>query len=410
MPPAVTASTGLDALTQLIEPFVSSRANPLTDALCRDGLVRVARSLRRAYEHGEDQPARHDMALAALFSGLALGNAGLGSVHGFAGVIGGMVPAPHGALCAALLPHAIRVNVRAFRERSPDSQALARFAELGQLLTGSVSAAAAEAVCWIDELCTALHVPPLGAYGLERRHLPELLEKSAAASSMKANPIALTRVEMEEIVLAALGPRRGFLAKKCPMRVEGYPAAPGVNRAEAVRDSGRSLHRHLTRLRGLHSQARVLLGRLADGLVQLPAGAGGVLAGLRQRSTGPSVALLLDYPVVGTCPTCLAMLRRVRALGSRGVCLVDGSEGVARLAHRRGADGAALQPVSGFQAGPGRDHLQPLLPPVWHVVCLTRADGRFGALPISTGDPPPDRVASGGSRASSPSSTPPGWS
>ena len=209
MPPAVTASTGLDALTQLIEPFVSSRANPLTDALCRDGLSRVARSLRRAYEHGEDQPARHDMALAALFSGLALGNAGLGSVHGFAGVIGGMVPAPHGALCAALLPHAIRVNVRAFRERSPDSQALARFTELGQLLTGSPSAAAAEAVLWIDELCAALHVPPLGAYGLERWHLPELLEKSAAASSMKANPIALTREEMEEIVLAALGATAG---------------------------------------------------------------------------------------------------------------------------------------------------------------------------------------------------------
>ena len=205
MPPAVTASTGLDALTQLIEPFVSRRANPLTDALCRDGLGRVARSLRRAYEHGDDQPARHDMALAALFSGLALGNAGLGSVHGFAGVIGGMVPAPHGALCAALLPHAIRVNVHAFRERSPDSQTLARFAELGQLLTGSPSAGAAEAVHWIDELCAALHVPPLGAYGLERRHLPELLDKSAAASSMKANPIALTREEMEEIVLAALG-------------------------------------------------------------------------------------------------------------------------------------------------------------------------------------------------------------
>lgn len=209
MPPEVTASTGLDALTQLIEPFVSSRANPLTDALCRDGLGRVARSLRRAYEYGDDQPARHDMALAALFSGLALGNAGLGSVHGFAGVIGGMVLGPHGAICAALLPHAIRVNVRAFRERAADGPALGRFAELGRILTGSPSAAAAEAVEWIDELCAALRVPPLKAYGLERRHLPELLDKAALASSMKANPIALTREEMEEIVLAAWGPRPG---------------------------------------------------------------------------------------------------------------------------------------------------------------------------------------------------------
>ena len=216
MPPDVTASTGLDALTQLIEPFVSSRANPLTDALCRDGLARVARSLRRAYEHGDDRPARHDMALAALFSGLALGNAGLGSVHGFAGVIGGMFPAPHGALCAALLPHAIRVNVRAFRERAADGPALDRFAELGRILTGSPSATAAEAVQWIDGLCAALRVPPLDAYGLERRHLPGLLDKAAAASSMKANPIALTREEMEEIVLAALGPRLGISGSGLP--------------------------------------------------------------------------------------------------------------------------------------------------------------------------------------------------
>jgi alcohol dehydrogenase class IV len=150
------------------------------------------------------------MALAALFSGLALGNAGLGSVHGFAGVIGGMFPAPHGALCAALLPHAIRVNVRAFRERAADGPALGRFAELGRILTGSPIAGAAEAVQWIDEVCEALRVPPLKAYGLERRHLPELLDKAAVASSMKANPIALTREEMEEIVLAATEPRPGI--------------------------------------------------------------------------------------------------------------------------------------------------------------------------------------------------------
>ena len=205
MPPTVTASTGLDALTQLIEPFVSSRANPLTDALCRDGLGRIARSLRRAYEHGDDMGARHDMALAALFSGIALANAGLGSVHGFAGVIGGMVSGPHGAVCAALLPHAMRVNVRAFRERAPEGEALQRFAELGRLLTGKPTAGAAEAVVWIEDLCDALCVPPLATYGLQREHLPALVDKSAAASSMKANPIALTRDELLEIVTAALG-------------------------------------------------------------------------------------------------------------------------------------------------------------------------------------------------------------
>jgi len=204
MPPAVTASTGLDALTQLIEPFVSARANPVTDALCRDGLRRVARSLRRAYERGDDRDAREDMSLAALFSGLAMANAGLGSVHGFAGVIGGMVGGPHGAVCAALLPHAIRVNVRAFRERTPESRALDQYREIGQLLTGSPSASEEEAVRWIEDQCAALHVPSLEAYGLKPEHLPELLSKSAMASSMKANPIELTGEEMQEIVVAAM--------------------------------------------------------------------------------------------------------------------------------------------------------------------------------------------------------------
>ena len=110
LPPAITASTGVDALTQLIEPFVCSRANPLTDGLCQEGIERVARSLRRAFEsagRGEapaDAAAREDMAVASLFGGLALANAGLGAVHGLAAPLGGMIGAPHGAVCAALLP------------------------------------------------------------------------------------------------------------------------------------------------------------------------------------------------------------------------------------------------------------------------------------------------------------------
>jgi alcohol dehydrogenase class IV len=204
MPSAVTASTGLDALTQLIEPFVSARASPVTDALCRDGLQRVARSLRRACEEGDDRGARQDMSLAALFSGLAMANAGLGSVHGFAGVIGGTVTAPHGAVCAALLPHAIRVNVRAFLERAPGDQALEKFREVGQLLTGKASAGPDEAVRWIADLCAALRVPPLTAYGLKPSQLSRVVEKSAVSSSMKANPITLTSEEMQEIVRAAM--------------------------------------------------------------------------------------------------------------------------------------------------------------------------------------------------------------
>ncbi|MCX6072205.1 MAG: iron-containing alcohol dehydrogenase [Chloroflexi bacterium] len=204
VPPVITASTGLDALTQLIEPFVSARASPITDALCREGLRRVARSLRRAHERGDDRGAREDMSLAALFSGLAMANAGLGSVHGFAGVIGGMVSGPHGAVCAALLPYAIRINVRALGDRAPRNVALDKYREVGQLLTGKQAAGADEAVSWVADVCAALRVPRLASYGLSPAQLPELLDKSAVASSMKANPIALTRVEMQEIVVAAM--------------------------------------------------------------------------------------------------------------------------------------------------------------------------------------------------------------
>ena len=139
-PPSVTASTGLDALTQLIEPYVSVRANPITDGFCIEGMRRVARSLRRAFEHGQDLHAREDMALASLFGGLSLANAGLGAVHGFAAPIGGMFHAPHGAVCAALLPHVMEVNLRALRERLSDSEALQRYDSIGAILTGSEKA------------------------------------------------------------------------------------------------------------------------------------------------------------------------------------------------------------------------------------------------------------------------------
>ncbi|MEP0843728.1 MAG: iron-containing alcohol dehydrogenase, partial [Phycisphaerae bacterium] len=124
LPPSLTAFTGLDALTQLIEPFVSVKATPLTDALCREGIERAARALPRVYRDGGDAAAREEMCLASLLGGLALANAGLGAVHGLAGPIGGMFPAPHGAVCAALLPHATAINIRALRERGENPEAL----------------------------------------------------------------------------------------------------------------------------------------------------------------------------------------------------------------------------------------------------------------------------------------------
>ena len=204
LPPATTASTGLDALTQLIEPYTCSRTNPMTDALCVEGIRRAARSLRAAFEEGRNAAAREDMAVASLFGGLALANAGLGAVHGFAGPIGGVFPAPHGAVCAALLPHVMAANLRAVRQRQPEGPALQRYEQIARLLTGAAGATADNGVRWVAELVTALQIPPLGKYGVKREHAAELSQKAAQASSMKANPISLTREELVEILEQAL--------------------------------------------------------------------------------------------------------------------------------------------------------------------------------------------------------------
>ena len=204
LPPAITASTGLDALTQVLEPYVSCRSNPLTDSLCREGMTRAARSLRRVYEDGSDAAAREDMSITSLFGGLALANAGLGAAHGFAGPVGGMFHAPHGAVCAALLPHVMEMNVQALRQREPDNPALQRYDEIACVLTGREGARASEAVEWVRELCQALNIPRLSAYGLKADDIPPLVEKTAVASSTKANPVKLTADELSQILQKAL--------------------------------------------------------------------------------------------------------------------------------------------------------------------------------------------------------------
>jgi alcohol dehydrogenase class IV len=200
LPPDLTASTGLDALTQVLEPYVSHLANPLTDGICREGLARAARSLRRAFENGGDAAAREDMALTSLLGGLALANAKLGAVHGFAGPFGGMFPAPHGATCAVLLPHVMAVNVQALQVRDPGNRALRRYDEVAQLLTGSGKATANDGVKWVQELVQDLQVPGLSTYGLTEADFSLLIEKAQKASSMKGNPIALTAEELGEIL------------------------------------------------------------------------------------------------------------------------------------------------------------------------------------------------------------------
>jgi alcohol dehydrogenase class IV len=219
LPPAATAATGLDALTQLIEPFVSSRANPMTDAFCREGIGRAARSLRRAFADGRDAAAREDMSLAALLGGLALANAGLGSAHGFAGPIGGMFPAaPHGAVCAILLPHVMNANYKALsrdcdtsREACPracpsssgGAAILERYHEVARMVTGNERATIEDGIEWTRQLVEDLRIPPLAHYGVKPEHVDVLVAKAAAASSMKANPVALSTEELRNVLLAA---------------------------------------------------------------------------------------------------------------------------------------------------------------------------------------------------------------
>ena len=202
MPPSLTASTGLDALTQMLEPFVSVKSNPLTDALCREGLKRAARSLRRAFENGSDTAAREDMAIASLFGGLALANSKLGAVHGFAGTMGAMFSIPHGVVCACLLPHVMEVNVKALQHRG-SLEFLSRYDEVARLLTGKPDAGATDGIDWIHDLCNALDVAPLFEFGITEAHFPEMIAGAKRASSMKGNPVELTDEELMEILRKA---------------------------------------------------------------------------------------------------------------------------------------------------------------------------------------------------------------
>ncbi|MBI1258094.1 MAG: iron-containing alcohol dehydrogenase [Chloroflexi bacterium] len=205
LPKEITAYTGMDALTQCIEPFVSSAANPLTDAISAKGIRLAINSLTDAYHEGEDSEARHDMALASLFGGLALANAKLGGVHGFAGVIGGMYDAPHGAICASLLPFVMEINVRALKLREPNNPALQRYSEILFVAGGADYGEPPEyAVDTISSIVGALGIPPLGTYGIKSEAFPTIVEKAAHSSSMKGNPIVLTADELTEILEKAL--------------------------------------------------------------------------------------------------------------------------------------------------------------------------------------------------------------
>jgi alcohol dehydrogenase class IV len=204
LPRDVTAATGLDALSQLIEPFVSAKRQPLGDAVCREGLARVAWALRRVAAEPADLAAREAMSLASLCGGMALANAGLGAVHGFAGPVGGMFPAPHGAVCGILLAGVMEANITACR-RAGDEATLGRYAEIARLLTGDATAPPAAGAAWVRQLVADLGIPPLAAWGMTFADIPAIVAKARQASSMKGNPASLGDETLAAILAGALG-------------------------------------------------------------------------------------------------------------------------------------------------------------------------------------------------------------
>ncbi len=203
MPPSVTASTGMDAFTQVIEAYVSNRANPITDALAREGIQRGARSLLAAYQDGENKAAREDMALTSLFGGLALANGGLGAVHGFAGPIGGMFHAPHGEICASLLPYVMKYNVKVLAEMPGHEEMIARYEDVARWVTGDPDAGIENGVAFIQNLADALDIPGLHEMGIEKDDFDRIIQKSIVSSSMQKNSVELSEDVLKTILIDA---------------------------------------------------------------------------------------------------------------------------------------------------------------------------------------------------------------
>lgn len=204
LPADVTAYTGMDALTQLVEPYVSNRANQFTDLYCEEGIKLTGTSLERACMNGNDAAARLDMAMASLYGGLALANAKLGAVHGLAAVLGAMFQAPHGALCARLLPEVMQINIRVLSERAPARIYMDRYVSIARILTSRQGAGVQDGVRWVKQLSERLVIPGLSVYGVKVALFPVIIEKAQQASSMKGNPVELTPEELVEILQLAL--------------------------------------------------------------------------------------------------------------------------------------------------------------------------------------------------------------
>ena len=200
VPAQVTAYSGMDAFIQVIEPFVSIKANLMTDMFCREGIAKASSALVKVFSDGKNLSARVEMSWVSLLGGICLANAGLGAVHGFAGTIGGMFHIPHGAICASLLPAVIEINIAALTQRDPDNISINRYQEIFQIVTNNSTVSIQTGLNWFKELHTALQIPTLNNYGIQKENFADIIKQSKVASSMKANPIKLNDEELNAIL------------------------------------------------------------------------------------------------------------------------------------------------------------------------------------------------------------------
>ncbi|ARE41150.1 Alcohol dehydrogenase [Rhodovulum sp. P5] len=195
MPWPVTLMTGLDAITQLIEPLLSARATPATDVICRGAIGPAMRALIRLSD-GECPEARATMLMAAHLSGIALANAGLGAVHGVAGVIGGQTGAPHGAICGQLLPKVLRVNRRAAAQAGLDTT---QFDEVDAIIADAFGRPGQSAAELLQGFVDRHGLPGWAGTALSP-DIDRIVDMARASSSMKANPVALSPEELTEVL------------------------------------------------------------------------------------------------------------------------------------------------------------------------------------------------------------------
>ncbi len=206
--PDVTARCGMDALTQVIEPYTSNKAQLITDSLAKLGMKTAAGSIRTTYSSGDDIQARQAMALTSLLGGICLANVGLGVVHAYASPIGGMFPIPHGTICATLLAPTVEINIRELQKKDPNHPVLEKYAHIGNFLIGKRFNSPKEAheavVEFLYKLTKDLNIPSLSHAGISSKDFPVIVEKAKKSSSMRYNPIVLNDQALHEILERAL--------------------------------------------------------------------------------------------------------------------------------------------------------------------------------------------------------------